>query len=87
MKRRLFRSSRATRVGLIIGSVTVIAASALTAVASTSTKATRPSVSNTLTAAPKHTKVPPVKGVTAPALVTRRSATIATPMTASPASS
>jgi hypothetical protein len=87
MKRRVFfRSSRATRVGLIIGSATIIAASALTAVASTtSTKATRPSVSNTLIAAPKHTKVPPVKGVTAPALVTRRSATLATPMTASPA--
>src|ERR1700736_2939577 len=85
MKRRLFRSSRATRVGLIIGSVTVIAASALTAVASTSTKATRPSAGGTLMQAPKHTKVPPVEGVAAPPLVTRRSATVATPMTASPA--
>ena len=86
MKRRvLFRGSRATRVGLIIGGAVVIAASALTAVASTTSTPANRTATKTATQAPKHTKVPPVKGVIAPPLVTRRSATIATPMTASPA--
>ncbi len=77
--------SRATRVGLAIGGAVVVAASVVNAAASTPSAHPTPTPSSHGTQAPKHTKVHPVKGVTAPKLLTRKSATIATPMTAASA--